>query len=152
MRRACVPGMAACGLLVATAAVAQQPDLKKPKVDLVSVVGCVAHPDAKTWTLTRASDSVNTDTPYTSEKEIDDAKARALGAGEFRLIGTNEFVTTDELLKDPQRAVFTTKDTANTTGTLVPGAKVVVKGLLIPAPNEKRLNLMSVQRLGSTCP
>ena len=147
-----VLGMAGCLLAGTTTATAQQPDLKKPTVDMVSVVGCVVHPDAKTWTLTRASDSVASETPYTSEQEVVEARGRALGIGEYRLIGTNEFVTTEELLKDPQRAVFTTTATANTTGTLVPGAKVVVKGLLIPAPNEKRLNLMSVQRLGSTCP
>ena len=152
MRRPRFLGMAAGALALAVPVTAQESDLTKPKVDLVSVVGCVVHPDAKTWTLTRASDSVASETPYTSEQEVVEARGRALGIGEYRLIGTNEFVTTEELLKDPQRAAFTTKDTANTTGTLVPGAKVAVKGLLIPAPNETRLNLLSVQRLASTCP
>lgn len=148
------PRVATLGIAVAlaTAAAAAQEDLKKPKVDMVSVVGCVSHPDDKTWLLTNATSEVATAIPYTSEKEIAGARALTLGAAKYRLIGTNDFVTNEELLKDTQRAAFTTPRTANATGTLRPGRKVVVKALLIKAPNEKRLNLLSVQPRADTCP
>jgi hypothetical protein len=40
---------------------------------------------------------------------------------------------------------------ANATGQLQHGRKLFVKGLLIAAPNEKRLNLVAVQQLADTC-
>lgn len=134
------------------APVGAQDDLRKPKVDIVSVVGCATHPDAQTWMLTRASEAAVVTTPYSSRKDVTEANARALGAAQYRLVGTNEFVTTEELLSDKQRASFTTAESANTTGALKAGRKVFVKGLLIPAPQEKRLNLLSVQPLADTCP
>lgn len=137
---------------LAVPAFAQQDDLRKPKVDIVQSIGCAAHPDAKTWMLTNATEAAVTAQPFTSQKEINDAKGQALGNAQYKLIGTNEFVTVDELLKDPQRTTFTTQESANVTGTLQDGHKVVVKGLLIVAPNEKRLNLLSVQPLANTCP
>jgi hypothetical protein len=139
-------------VLVLASPARAQDDLRKPKVNIVSVVGCASQSDAATWTLTHASEALVTEQPYTSEKEIADARSRPLGTGHYRLLGTNEFVTVDELLKDQQRASFTTREGANTTGTLQPGRKVVVKGLLIEASQEKRLNLLSVQPLASTCP
>ncbi|MGH6693046.1 MAG: hypothetical protein ACREF4_20450, partial [Gammaproteobacteria bacterium] len=59
--------------------------------------------------------------------------------------------TKEELLKRGQRAEFTRPEVANATGQLQDGRKLVVKGLLITAPNEKRLNLVSVQQLADTC-
>jgi hypothetical protein len=138
--------------VVLSATAAAQDDLRKPKVDMVTIVGCVAHPDEKTWLLTNAGGEVATTTPYAGEKEIAGAKSAALGQAKYRLIGTNDFVTNEELVKDKQRAAFTTPQTANATGSLRPGRKVMVKALLIKAPDEKRLNLLSVQPLADTCP
>jgi hypothetical protein len=145
-------GIALMAGTLAVPALAQEDHLRKPKVDIVTVVGCAAHPDAKTWLLTNATDTVVTPQPFTSEKEVAEAKNQTLGTAQYRLIGTNEFGTIEELLKDPARATFTTRESANTTGTLQAGRKVVVKGLLIVAPDQKRLNLLSVQSLANSCP
>ncbi len=148
------PRVSTFGIAVAlgAATVSAQDDLRKPKVDMVTLVGCVSHPDDRTWLLTNASTEVATETPYASDKEIETAKGVTLGAAKYRLIGTNDFVTNEELLKDAQRAAFTTLTTANATGALRAGRKVFVKALLIPAANEKRLNLLSVQPLAEICP
>ena len=57
----------------------------------------------------------------------------------------------EDLLSDPRRAEFTRPEVANATGQLQDGRKLLVKGLLITAPNEKRLNLVAVQQLAETC-
>jgi hypothetical protein len=129
----------------------QESDLSKPKAPLVSVVGCAAHSADGTWTLTNATDSVESKVLYMSAKEIEDAKKKALGKNQYKLLGTLEFLTKEELLKDPLRAKFTRPDVANATGQLQDGRKLFIKGLLITAPNEKRLNLVAVQQLADTC-
>ena len=50
------------------------------------------------------------------------------------------------------RAQFTAKGSENATGQLQNGHKVMVKGLLILVPNEKRLNLTSVTMVAANCP
>jgi hypothetical protein len=60
-------------------------------------------------------------------------------------------LTKEELLKEQQRASFTRPEVANATGQLQHGRKLVVKGLLSTAANEKSLNLVSVLQLADTC-
>jgi hypothetical protein len=86
-----------------------------------------------------------------SAKEIEEARKKALGNNRYRLLGTPEFLTKEELLKSGQRAEFTRPDVANATGQLQDGRKLFVKGLLITASNEKRLNLVAVQQLADSC-
>lgn len=130
----------------------QQPDLSKPAVPIVSAIGCASRSeDGSRWLLTRATDASVSTTAYTSRKEIEDAKAKPLGTAQYRLIGTTEFLSPDELLKQGDRAAFTKPETANATGQLQDGRKIVVKGLLITGGGEKRINLLSVQRLADTC-
>ena len=50
-----------------------------------------------------------------------------------------------------QRASYTREATANTTGSLVTGHKVAVKGLMIPGSSDPTLNVLSALSLG-TCP
>ena len=57
----------------------------------------------------------------------------------------------EELLKQGQRAEFTRPQVANATGQLQDGRKLVTKGLLTTASNEKRLNLVAVQQLADSC-
>jgi hypothetical protein len=128
-----------------------QSDVSKPKAPLVSVVGCASRTPDGAWLLTNATDSVETKELFSSAKEIAEAKQKQLGTNRYRLIGTADFDTKEELLKKPERATFTRPEVANATGQLQNGRKLVVKGLLIIAPNEKRLNLVSVQQLGDTC-
>ena len=84
-------------------------------------------------------------------KEIEEAKQKKLGTNRYTLIGTLDFLTKEELMKDEVRRQFTRPEVANATGQLQNGKKLAVRGLLITAPNEKRLNLVSVQQLSDTC-
>ena len=130
---------------------AQRPDLSKPKVPIVIVVGCASRGPDGTWMLTNASDGKVSAIVHTDAKEIEDARKIPLGTNRYRLIGTAEFASVDELVNQGQRGQFTRKETANTTGQLQNGHKVSVKALLITAPNERRLNLLSVQSIADTC-
>ena len=132
---------------------AQQPpgDVSKPKVAIVSVVGCASRTAEGTWMLTNATDGIETKALFLSAKEIEEAKTQALGNNRYQLLGTPEFLTKEELLKLGQRAEFTRPEVANATGQLQDGRKLIVKGLLITAPNENRLNLVAVQQLADRC-
>jgi len=129
----------------------QESDLSKPKVPLVSVVGCATRTAEGTWMLTNATDGIESKVLFMSAKEIEEAKKKALGSNRYTLLGTPEFLTKEELLKHEQRTAFTRPEVANATGQLQDGRKLIVKGLLITAPNEKRLNLVAVQQLADTC-
>jgi hypothetical protein len=104
-----------------------------------------------TWMLMNPTDGVESSVLFVSTKEIEEAKKKALGNNQYKLLGTLDFLTKEDLLKDPLRSQFTRSDVANATGQLQNGRKLIVKGLLITAPNEKRLNLVSVQQLADSC-
>ncbi len=129
----------------------RESDLSKPKVPVVSVVGCASHMADGTWMLVKATDGIESRVLFMSAKEIDEAKKRPLGNNQYKLLGTVDFLTKEDLLSDPRRAEFTRPEVANASGQLQNGRKLLVKGLLITAPNEKRLNLVSVQQLADTC-
>ena len=135
----------------ATGLQAQQSDASKPKVPLVSAVGCASRTPDGTWILTNSTDTVETEQLFSSSKEIEAAKMSALGKNRYTLMGTADFLTKEELLKHQQRAEFTRPEVANATGQLQIGKKIVVKGLLTTAQNEKRLNLVSVLQVGDAC-
>jgi len=146
-----VLALVVCGWTAGIGARPQQTDLSKPKVPLVIVVGCASRTAEGIWMLTRATDGIETKALFTTAKEIEDAKKRALGNNRYELVGTPEFLTKEELLKYGQRAEFTRPEVANATGQLQDGRKLIVKALLIASPKEKRLNLVSVQQLADTC-
>ena len=129
----------------------QQDDLSKPKVPLVTVVGCARRSAGGSWMLTNATNGIETRQLFMSAKEIEEARKSALGSNSYRLLGTPEFLTKEELLNQEQRAQFTAPQVANATGQLQDGRKLVVKALLVTATNEKRLNLVAVQQLADTC-
>ena len=139
------------GMTIGIRAEQQESDLSKPKVPLVSVVGCANHMPDGTWMLTKATNGVESKVLFMGAKEIEEAKKKALGNNRYKLLGTPEFLTKEELLQDEQRAQFTRPPVANATGQLRDGRKLIVKGLLITAQNEERLNLVSVQQLADTC-
>ena len=130
---------------------AQQGEASKPKAPLVTAVGCATRTPEGTWVLSNATDSTETAQLFSSSKEIEAAKKQALGRNRYTLLGTADFASKEELLKTQQRAEFTRPEVANATGQLQNGKKIVVKGLLITAPNEKRLNLVSVLQLADIC-
>ena len=129
----------------------QESDLSKPKVPIVSVVGCASHMADGTWMLTKATDGVESKVLFMSAKEIEEGKKKPLGNNQYKLLGTPDFLTKEDLLSDARRAEFTRPEVANASGQLQNGRKVLVKGLLITVSNEKRLNLVSVQQLADTC-
>ena len=140
-----------CGSITGIRAQQQESDLSKPKAPLMSVVGCATRTAEGAWMLTNATDGVESKVLFVSAKEIEEAKKKALGKNQYKLLGTLEFLTKEELLKDALRSKFTRPDVANATGQLQDGRKLLVKGLLITVSNEKRLNLVSVQQLADTC-
>jgi len=146
-----VLALAMCGWTAA--ALAQQPtaDPSKPTVPLVSAVGCATRTAEGSWLLTNATDGVETKSLFMSAKEIEEARTQALGNNRYALLGTPEFVTQEELLRDRQRVEFTRPEVANATGQLQDGRKVFVKGLLITAQDQRRLNLVAVQQLADSC-
>jgi hypothetical protein len=101
--------------------------------------------------LTNATDGIESKVLFLSAKEIGESRTKALGKNQYKLLGTPEFLTKEELLKSGQRAEFTRPEVANATGQLQDGRKLIVKGLLITDPNEKRLNLVAVRQLADTC-
>ena len=143
--------------VVATWVEAQRRDLSnlppgvKPKVPLVIAVGCANHASDGSWMLINATQGQVSAIMHADPVEREDAKKLPLGANRYRLIGTAEFASVDELLKQGQRSQFTTKETANTNGQLQDGHKIGVKALLIEGPNERRLNLVSVWSIADTC-
>ena len=68
-----------------------------------------------------------------------DARKTKFGDHRYKLIGIAEFLTKEELLRHQQRGEVTRPEVANATGQLQHGKKLVVKGLLITASNERRL-------------
>ena len=146
-----VLAVAMCRVDAHARALQAQRDAAKPEAPLVSVVGCARRTSQGAWTLTNATAGVATRALFMSAKEIEEARQKALGTDTYVLLGTPEFLTKEELLKAGQRTEFTRPDVANATGQLQDGRKLVVKGLLIAAGKERRLNLVAVQHLADTC-
>ena len=126
---------------------AQDQDLTKPTIAIVSSVGCATR-DGATWTLTRASEPMVTPVPFSSTTEIEEAKSTSLGSNTYTLIGVAEFLPVDGLLDQFQRAEFTASESVNATGALVSEHRVLVKGLFI---ENQRINLTSVIGLADSC-
>lgn len=124
----------------------------KPQAEIVQTVGCVERGDGEnTWRLTRAADPETTRFGVFDTAQIDEAREAARGSREFRLIGVADFLTAEGLLRSGDRALFTTPEQINATGELRVGRTVLVKGLLIEAEREPRINLVAVVGLADSC-
>jgi hypothetical protein len=97
-----------------------------PKVEIVSVTGCLKETAPNTWTLTTATDPVPSNANAPPAKDI--PSTPPAGKHEFRLIGVSEFNL-------PAHRDHT----------------VVVKGLFIKATPVSRLNVTSVTMATATC-
>lgn len=96
---------------------------------LVSAVGCLVRSGAAAgWILSRAGKVFATAGQGSSSTEIAAASGLPLGTGSYRLIGVEEF--------DPLNIL---------------NSKVVVKGVMIPAPGRPRINVTSLQATSSSC-
>jgi hypothetical protein len=126
---------------------------EKPTVEIVQTVGCAEAKSGtpETWWLSNAAEPRSAAAGLFNTNQVDQAKQVPLGNRSFRLVGVPDFLTPEELLKSGQRSEFTTAETANATGQLRRGRRVLVKGMLIVAGDEQRLNLLSVVSLADTC-
>lgn len=124
-----------------------------PKVGVVQSIGCAERKSGNpaTWWLTRAAEAKPTDTTFFNATEVEEAKNFALATNVYQLIGVADFLDREGLLQESQRSQFTTRETANASGQLREGRKVVVKGLFIDAAGQKRINLTQVISVSDTC-
>jgi hypothetical protein len=126
----------------------------KAKVDIVQTVGCVARRNGEpaTWWLTRAATPTVIREGVFNRVQIDEAKnTSTAGTREFHLVGVADFLDADGLLRSGDRARFTEPDQVNATSELREGRTVLVKGLLIDAGAESRINLLAVVGIADTC-
>jgi hypothetical protein len=149
---------AACLLVLAASPLAAQRGRQtnpgeKPAVDVVQTVGCAERRDGnpETWSLTRAADPRTVQPGVFSTGQVDAAKGAPLGANTFQLIGVADFLDTEGLLKSGRRREFTSAQSANATGELRTGRKVLVKGMFITSTDPKRINLLNVVALSDSC-
>lgn len=144
---------AAMSVLVCTVSahlVAQESDQASPTVSLVATVGCVEQ-DGDSWFLTRATTPMETELPFATFNEVEDAGRAELGSNRLQLVGVTDFLDAEGLLASYQRAEFTAPESVNATGQLADGHKVAVKGLHITTAEPHRVNLTSLFSLAETC-
>ncbi len=105
-----------------------------PNLSPVLVVGCLESTDNKVWTLTNAIDPLRNRVPdATSPEELKESASLALGTGKFR-VQNFEYVKPG-FTADPFK-----------------GQKVQVKGTLVQAANNNRINVTSLESLAPSCP
>jgi len=94
----------------------------------VRVVGCLSQDHSNRWLLIKAGEPVVTNTQATSTTELEAAAASPLGVKSLELLGVD---------------VFNPRDHG--------GQKVAVKGVLIQAASNSRVNVTSLQTLAAAC-
>ncbi len=125
-------------------------DPEPPTVPIVQSIGS-AEVERTTWFLTRATEPTESDTPYSSDSEIEEAQTVSLGSNRFQLIGVAEFLDVEGLLDQFQRADFTARESVNSTGQLKAQHKLLIKGLYIQDADPSRINITSVINLADSC-
>lgn len=93
---------------------------------LVQVVGCLSQSSDRSWILTRASDPVLARDRPSNAEELKRADAKPLGGQTFELVSVSPY-----------------QPDANA------GRKIEIKGLLYKSPNKNRVNVSSLQSVGS---
>ena len=136
--------------------VAQTAETAKTKVqaEIVQTVGCVERRNGEppTWWLTRAAAPTVTRAGVFNRVQIDEAKQTSTaGTREFHLVGVADFLDADGLLRSGERARFTKPEQVNATGELREGRTVLVKGVLVDAGAESRINLLAVVGIADSC-
>jgi hypothetical protein len=99
-----------------------------PNFRLVRVVGCLTRGPDKAWVLANTTDPVPTTDQPSTAAVLKEASVQSLGSGAFRLIGASTF--------NPEGHE---------------GEKMQAKGLVYRAPNKDRINVISLEGLGSHC-
>ena len=98
-----------------------------PKVDIVSVAGCLKEAGPNDWRVVNATDPAPSNANAPTPKDI--PPTPPVGKNEFKLIGVSEF----NLPQHKNHAV-------------------IVKGLHIKATPTSRLNITSVTTIAPSCP
>jgi len=119
---------------------------------VVLVVGCAtASAQPQIWDLTQAGAAAESPRPGITTEEKAQLGARPLGPNRYQLIGVADFVDGETSRTIGVRGAILSPSRVNTTGMLVSGHKVAVKGLYIEG-SPARINLTSVVDLGRGCP
>jgi mono/diheme cytochrome c family protein len=96
---------------------------------IAQVVGCLDRNSSAGWVLTRGSEPVVSQSQATSSSELKAAATEPLGSRSYDLLGVSAFTPSGDK-----------------------GQKVAVKGILINHSKQSRLNVTSLQVVGSACP
>jgi mono/diheme cytochrome c family protein len=99
-----------------------------PNFSLVQVVGCLSPAPKNGWVLTSTSEPVVTKDEQPTASGLKTAQTRPLGSETFLLVSVTPFKPEDHK-----------------------GQKVEARGLLYRDPTDARLNLTSLQAVGSSC-
>lgn len=119
---------------------------------VVMVVGCArAGAQPHVWDLIHAGDRSESSRPGITTGEKAQLGARGLGQNSYQLIGVADFVDAETSRRIGVRGEILSPSRVNTTGMLVSGHRVAVKGLYIEG-TPPRINLTSVVDLGGECP
>jgi hypothetical protein len=117
---------AVCGCLLGVVPVhaTQQSRVKEhATVDIVEIVGCLVEERSGVWTLTKATDPTVTTKASTTADAVKAAAAKTLGTRRYELLGA----------------------ATNWAPAAHKNHKMVVRGLLIKAPQANRINVTSFQ-------
>lgn len=114
-------------ILIFAAMLAAAQAAPSPKVDIVSITGCLKESSPNTWMVVNATDPVPSIANAPPPREI--PATPPVGKNEFRLIGVSEFNLPSH------------KDHA-----------VIVKGLFIKATPVSRVNMTSITTVSASCP
>jgi hypothetical protein len=123
-----------------------------PKAPVVAIVGCAgqsARPHV--WNLSHAGQRTESSRAGISTDERQQLGTRVLGQDLYELIGVADFVDADTSRTIGARKDILSPGRVNTTGMLMSGHRVAVKGLFIEG-SPPRINLTSVVDLGVECP
>ena len=126
--------------------------LANARTPVVLVVGCASEgAQPHLWDLTHAGNRSESTRPGITTDEKAELGTRSLGQNTYQLIGVADFVDAETSRKIGVRGAILSPSRVNTTGMLLSGHRVAVKGLYIEG-TPARINLTSVVDLGGKCP
>jgi hypothetical protein len=106
----------------------QREGREESALTIAAVVGCLDRSSSGVWRLTQGSDPVSSADQATSSVEVNAAGAKPLGSQRYELLGVSAFNPMSDN-----------------------GKKVAAKGVLIRGAKQSRINVTSLQTVGSGC-
>lgn len=121
------------------------------KTPVVAAVGCATTTgEPHIWALTQAGELTPSSNLGITSLEKQELQERSMGRGTYLLIGVADFIDPEQARRIGLRARLFPPARMNTTGQLVSGRRVAIKGLYIEG-KPARVNLTSVLDLGPGC-